>query len=242
MADNVAITAGAGTSIAADEVVDGTLGTVKVQYVKIMDGTLDGTGKATVDSEGLNIVVNGWTNDYTNQLGRVKIVNDAGTVIDPTEQVAHDAADAGEPTKIGAKATDQLSDLTSVAQDDRTDLYAGLDGALIVRPHAPLGDLVDGTASATTTTATSIIAAGGAGINTYLTGIIAVNTSATDTTIVLDSGTTAKIRLSVPANGGCNVVFSSPLTPNAANEAWTFESEDAVTTMYVTATGFRSAV
>lgn len=48
MADNVAVTAGTGTSIAADEVVDGTLGTVKVQFVKLMDGTLDGTAKAKI--------------------------------------------------------------------------------------------------------------------------------------------------------------------------------------------------
>jgi hypothetical protein len=48
MADNVAITAGTGTTIAADEVVDATLGTVKAQFIKIMDGTLDGTAKATV--------------------------------------------------------------------------------------------------------------------------------------------------------------------------------------------------
>jgi hypothetical protein len=48
MADNVAITAGTGTIIAADEVVDATLGTVKAQYIKIMDGTLDGTAKTTV--------------------------------------------------------------------------------------------------------------------------------------------------------------------------------------------------
>lgn len=53
MADNVAITAGTGTTVAADEVVDATLGTVKVQFVKIMDGTLDGTSKATVGSNGL---------------------------------------------------------------------------------------------------------------------------------------------------------------------------------------------
>lgn len=48
MADNVVVTAGSGTSIAADEVVDGTLGTVKVQYVKVMDGTLDGTAKLKI--------------------------------------------------------------------------------------------------------------------------------------------------------------------------------------------------
>jgi hypothetical protein len=48
VADNVAITAGTGTTIAADELVDGTLGTVKVQYVKLMDGTLNSATKATV--------------------------------------------------------------------------------------------------------------------------------------------------------------------------------------------------
>lgn len=53
MSDNVAITAGSGTTIGADEVVDGTLGTVKVQYVKLMDGTLDGTTKAAVGANGL---------------------------------------------------------------------------------------------------------------------------------------------------------------------------------------------
>lgn len=57
MADNVAITAGAGTTVAADEVVDGTLGTVKVQFVKIMDGTLDGTTKALVGANGLAVSV-----------------------------------------------------------------------------------------------------------------------------------------------------------------------------------------
>jgi hypothetical protein len=48
MTDNVVVSAGTGTTIAADEVVDATLGTVKVQYVKLMDGTLDGSAKAKI--------------------------------------------------------------------------------------------------------------------------------------------------------------------------------------------------
>lgn len=55
MADNVAITAGAGTTVGADEVVDGTLGTVKVQFVKIMDGTLDSTTKLRIAAEDSTI-------------------------------------------------------------------------------------------------------------------------------------------------------------------------------------------
>lgn len=60
MADNVGLNiAGTGPQLAAaDEVVDGTLGTVKVQFIKIMDGTLDGTTKAAVGTNGLNVVQN----------------------------------------------------------------------------------------------------------------------------------------------------------------------------------------
>ena len=55
MADNVNITPGSGNIVAADEVVDGTLGTVKVQYVKLMDGAIDGTTKAGVGANGLKV-------------------------------------------------------------------------------------------------------------------------------------------------------------------------------------------
>ena len=59
MADNVPITAGSGTVIAADEVTDATLGVVKVQFVKLMDGTLDGTAKAAVSAAGLAVSSSG---------------------------------------------------------------------------------------------------------------------------------------------------------------------------------------
>lgn len=52
MADNVSITPGTGNEIAADEVTDGILGQVKVQFIKLMDGTLDSTNKAVVDATG----------------------------------------------------------------------------------------------------------------------------------------------------------------------------------------------
>lgn len=56
MADNVAITAGTGTTIATDEVaVNG--GTVAhVQYVKLVDGTGNGTTGITGSSKGLHVV------------------------------------------------------------------------------------------------------------------------------------------------------------------------------------------
>lgn len=49
MADNVAITAGSGTTIHADEYTHGTLGSGKTQLVKLVDGTLDSDTAITVD-------------------------------------------------------------------------------------------------------------------------------------------------------------------------------------------------
>src|SRR5216684_5676664 len=60
MADNVNITPGVGATVAADQVNDGVLGSgVYVQYVKLMDGTIDGTTKATVNATGLKVDASG---------------------------------------------------------------------------------------------------------------------------------------------------------------------------------------
>lgn len=49
MADNVAVTAGAGTTIHADEYTHATLGSGKTQLVKLVDGTLDSDTAIAVD-------------------------------------------------------------------------------------------------------------------------------------------------------------------------------------------------
>jgi hypothetical protein len=52
MADNFAATPGTGATFGMDEVIDGSLGTVKVGFGKIMDGTLDSTNKLVVNASG----------------------------------------------------------------------------------------------------------------------------------------------------------------------------------------------
>lgn len=66
-----------GDSVAADEVNDGTLGTVKVQYVKLMDGTLDGTSKASISSAGLKVIERG----TTIASGNASVTTSAATVL-----------------------------------------------------------------------------------------------------------------------------------------------------------------
>jgi len=51
MADNISITQGTGTVVAADQLPDGSY----VQYVKLVDGTADGTTKAVVNANGLKV-------------------------------------------------------------------------------------------------------------------------------------------------------------------------------------------
>lgn len=51
MADNV-ILPGTGAVVATDQVTDGVLGAVQVQFMKLMDGTLDSTNKLIITPAG----------------------------------------------------------------------------------------------------------------------------------------------------------------------------------------------
>ena len=265
MADNVAITAGTGTTVGADEVVDGTLGTVKVQYVKIMDGTLDGTTKAAVSASGMKVDL-GADNDVTVTSGTITAVTaitnalPAGTNaigklaansgvdigdVDVTSAVitgsstAHDAADANNPIKVGFKAKSALSGVTAVASDDRTDAYSDLDGVQVVRANGAIGDYVNGTASNTDGTSTQVLAAGAAGVKHYITDVTIANTSSSNIYVELKDGSTAKWVFPVPANGGVTHSFATPVGGTAAT-AWNFDPSGATTTVYCSVSGYKS--
>jgi hypothetical protein len=108
MADNVPITAGSGTDIATDDVA-----AVHFQRVKIVDGTLGGTDAiAGTAANGLDV-------DVTRMPG---VAGD----------VAHDAADSGNPIKMGARAIAHGANPTAVAAADRTDLLANRAGVPFV--------------------------------------------------------------------------------------------------------------
>lgn len=181
---------------------------------------------------------------------RVTLANDSTGVLATVTTVttltgggiAHDSADSGNPHKIGAKASTSLSGLTLVANADRTDLFAGVDGVQITRNHTNLEDIVVGNASNTDGTSTEVIAAAGSGIKQYLTSVTLTNMSATGIYVEMKSGTTVRWRFPVPANSGVTHRFDPPLPPNAANEAWNFDPSAAATTIYCSAMGFKSKV
>jgi hypothetical protein len=166
----------------------------------------------------------------------------SSTQLDPV--VAHDAVDSGSPYKFGAKAIAGLSGATLVAAADRTNLYAGLDGALITRPHCGLEDLISGVAAITDGSSTSVIASAGAGVKNYITSVMIANTSATAVTVDLRDGAAGSVKatLPVPANtSGVVTNWPVPLGFSAAT-AVCADPSAAASTITVTLLGFKSKV
>lgn len=187
-------------------------------------------------------------NDSTGILAGVTTVTTVTTCSTLTGSgVAHDAADSGNPHKIGAKAETALSGITLVADGDRTDLYASEDGVIYTRaiPAHP-ADYIDETPTTITssTSDTSCVSAGGAGVRVYITGVIVTNSSATNTRVSLKDGSGGTVKAILPAGkdyGGVAIKFDPPLR-GSANTAWHAACADSVASVYITLTGYKSKV
>lgn len=179
-------------------------------------------------------------------VGAVLLCDD-GAALDKcvaSDNTAHDAVDAGNPLKIGAKASNATSARTPVANNDRTDIYAGIDGVLIMRPYANLEDRVSGLLANTDGASTAVVAAQGAGIRFCATTVIVSNSSATNVTVDLRDGTAGSVLATIPAAanmGGAVVQLPVPLC-TTANTALAMDGSAAATTVTVTAIGFKTAL
>lgn len=183
MADNVAITAGAGTSIATDE-VSGTL--EHVQLFKLAISTDGSRTLVPVDANGVTVqgaVADGvavagrpvlvagqdGTNaqtlktDSTGSL-QVDIESMPGCVV--AGDVAHDTGDSGNPVKVGHKAVAHGTNPTAVTAGDRTDWYSNRAGVpfvmgghpnIVTVKHANITTAVTDTAIITVSAGTKIV-------------------------------------------------------------------------------------
>lgn len=160
--------------------------------------------------------------------------------------VAHDSVDSGNSLKIGAKATTSLSGITLVANADRTNLFAGVDGVQIVRNHCNLEDAVQDRATNTDGVSTAFgggLAAPGVGIRLWVTKITVSNSSATPITVDIRDGAAGSVVWTIPcpANGGAIENFDPPLK-FTANTAVAYDGSAAVTTLTISGKGFKSKV
>ena len=174
---------------------------------------------------------------WTDGCGRLRVIASSG--------IAHDTAftDLVQPVAQGGYATSSLSGLTPVHAGDLTRFYAGCDGVQIVRNHTNLEDIVSGNLSNTDGSCGSLIAAQGSGVKVYLTKVTATNAHAsTFGYLELTSGNKVKHTIPLPPEGGATVDFDPPLPPDAANLLWGSDPSAAITTVIVSAVGFKSKV
>lgn len=177
---------------------------------------------------------------------RVTIATDqAAVATTPAGNVAHDAADSGNPIKIGAKVETSPKGITLPIDGDRTDLYADSDGMLMVKNHTSNADTINERIADTagTSAAFTNFSAVASTFN-YVTTIAVYNSSATNGYVDIRDGTAGAILFTVPAPtvGGSVITFPVPLRQPTANTALAYDVSGALTTVYISVVGFQSKV
>lgn len=126
MADNTILNAGAsGDVIASDDI-----GGVKFQRVKLVEGA-DGVNDGDISAANPLPVTAGPVGGGTEAAAqRVTVASDSTGNLAVKGDVAHDAADSGNPLKVGSKAANALP--TAVANNDRANAISDLFGRLLV--------------------------------------------------------------------------------------------------------------
>ncbi len=151
-------------------------------------------------------------------------------------KTAHDAAVADNPVLTGSEARTTLPG--AVADGDAARSMSDDLGRQITYPIVPRDLIVHNRIALTTTSETTLIAAGGAGVFHDLVQIILSNESATEVRVDIKDNTAGTTRLSIdlaPDGGGAVIEFKVPLTQALVNDNWTATLSATVSTVYITA-------
>jgi hypothetical protein len=159
--------------------------------------------------------------------------------------IAHDAADSGNPIKIGAKAETSPKGITPVADGDRTDLYSDSDGMQMVKVNTSGADLISERVTNTNGTSTDFTNFSAvASTYNYVTAITVYNSSTTDGYVDFRSSTDGAVlwTMPLPALGGSCISSTTPLFKTVAADALSYDVSGAITTVYISVSGFQSKV
>ena len=168
----------------------------------------DSTGVLSVDDNGGSLTVDGSVSlaaaipAGTNNIGDVDVVSfTAGAIVEVQGDVAHNVAVAGNPVLNGFEG--RSTDGTAVTSGNAVRGLADTLGKQVVLLGAVHDRHVRGTANYTTTTASDLIAAGGAGVRTVVTSVLVTNAHATvGTKVEIRDGGTVRIQAFAAAAGG----------------------------------------
>jgi len=210
----------------------------KVNPIVGQDGVAAGNGAVGANTQRMTLAASA----SLANVGTVASVTTVSTVTGGA--VAHDSPDSGNPLKVGAKAQTSLKAATMVANADRVDQVADLDGAQIVRPMVPLGDILverrvdSGGASSAFSTFN-----GSAGVRNYITAITVSNSNASlDGTMDLRDGTAGSAfwTIPLPHAGGAHLTFNPPLRQPTAATQLAMDVSAAIPDITVSVCGFQS--
>ena len=219
-----------------------TQGTGTNLHTVIDSGTITTVSTVTAVT-GITNVVHVDDNSGTLTVDQATASNLNAQVVGAT---AHDAADADNPEKIGAKAISAPSGLTLVSANDRTNLFADLDGLLMAKLYTSFGDIFSERVSNTDGASTAFSTFGAtSGAKNFITTIIVHNSHATTTGYVdIRDGTSGSILATIPApaSGGAVVTFPVPLKQPTTNTALVYDVSAAISMIYITVVGFKSKV
>ena len=159
--------------------------------------------------------------------------------------VAHDAADSGNPVKIGARAETSPKGITLVADGDRTDILADADGIQMVKIGTSNADLISeriADTGGTSTAFTNFSAV--ASTKNYVHSIHIYNSSATAGFVDFRDGAAGAVLFTAaaPAGGGMSIASAIPLFKTTANTALAYDVSGALTTVYISISGYQSKV
>jgi hypothetical protein len=147
-----------------------------------------------------------------------------------TGDEAHDAADAGNPVKVGGKAN--TNEPTAVADADRVDMWLDRYGRpVIIDTHPNPETCFTGTITAATNG--ELIAAPGASQCIYVTGVQVSNSDSNMRVVYLTDGVTDRKVMACAANGGGYTATFRPFWRLTANANLQGRLDSASGTTYV---------
>ena len=207
----------------------------------------DSAGRVGIADLGGSVTVDGFST--IGGAAYVRLTDGTNTVtvnanggLEVTGGVAHDAVDAGNPLKLGAVAENSITGTADVADGDRTNLYADLDGVLLTKSLCTYADIIVTRVTDTGGTSTAFAAFGAvASQRNYITTITVYNSSTTNGFLDLRDGTggTVMYTIPLPALGGATINFPVPFRQTTANTALAYDVSAAISTIYISAVGFK---
>jgi hypothetical protein len=231
--------------------------------IPVQDGgnslTVDGTVAVSAVSGTVNVNGSGFTQPISGSVtvsqstaSNLKVdlsgtaANSTPLVVTAAGAVAHDAADSGNPLKIGGKCETSPKGMTLVSDGDRSDFICDSDGIQIVKIGTAGGDRISERVSNTdgNSTAFTNFSAVSSTINNVMAYSIVNTHASTFCYVDFRDGTGGSVlwSVAVPPSGGANMASATPLFKTSANTALAFDVSAAVSTVLISVSGYQSKV